>query len=62
MKKSAKLTLNRETLVGLNSTKEEMLLVANGGNTQNTCFLTCNCRSAYTCYWSDCGCSADGWC
>ncbi len=59
MKKNlAKLTLHRETLNGLEA---KDLHPAVGGNTQNTCFQTCNCKSAYTCYWSECGCPTS-WC
>lgn len=57
MKKKAvkKLSLSRETLHGLAELKGEDLRIA-GGATENTCFQTCYCRSAYTCYWSECGC------
>lgn len=57
MKKSLgrKLSLSRETLRGLDEKGEE-LRVAGGNLTQNTCFQTCYCRSAYTCYWSECAC------
>ncbi len=59
MKKSlAKLALHRETLNGLDA---KDLRPAAGGNTENTCFQTCYCRSAYTCYWSECGCPTS-WC
>lgn len=30
------------------------------GCTEGTCFETCYCRSAYTCYWSECGCPTSG--
>lgn len=50
-----KMALSRETLRGLDDLGSEDLRIA-GGTTENTCFDTCYCRSARTCYWSECGC------
>lgn len=57
-KPSRKLSLNRETLRGLDDLNREGLNFAGGEATQLTCFQTCYCRSAYTCYWSECGCQS----
>jgi hypothetical protein len=63
MKKNAvkKLSLNRETLHELANLRSEDARGADDANlTQNTCFQTCYCRSAYTCYWSECACFTAG--
>ncbi len=62
MKKNlGKLALHSETLRGLDSLNRQEVGAVAGGNTENTCFQTCHCKSAYTCFWSDCGCPTS-WC
>jgi len=62
MRKSlrGKLSLSRETVRGLEDLGQQDLPRVAAGGTENTCFQTCNCRSAYTCYWSECGCPSSG--